>query len=70
MIVRDAIEVLAFYEELISTENLQIVQKIESHSYWIYFHAHRDEIRTAALRVERAIVNHAEYQILSCARGI
>jgi hypothetical protein len=61
MIVRDATEVLAFYEQLVKTEDLQIVQKIESHGYWIYFHAHWDEIRTAALALERVIASHAEY---------
>jgi hypothetical protein len=63
MIVRDAEEVLAFYEQLIKTEDLRIVQKIESHSYWIYRHAHRDEIREKALSVESAIARNMEYQI-------
>lgn len=63
MITRDAAEVLAFYERLVGTEDLQIVQKIESHSYWIYYHGHRPEIKAAAQAVERAIAEHAEYQI-------
>jgi hypothetical protein len=63
MISRDSAEVLSFYEQLVRTEDLQVVQKIESHSYWIYHHAHRDDIRAAALAVERAIAKHAEYQI-------
>ena len=63
MIVRDSAEVLSFYEQLVRTEDLQVVQRIESNSYWIYYHAHRNEIKAAALAVERAIAEHAEYQI-------
>lgn len=63
MITRDTAEVIAFYEELIEAEDLQIVQRIESHTYWIYFHALSEEIRAKALAVERAIARHAEYQI-------
>jgi hypothetical protein len=63
MIVRDATDVLAFYAELVPTEDLQIVQKIEHNSYWIFVHAHREEIRTAALIVEKALAAHSEYQI-------
>lgn len=63
MIARDSAEVLSFYEQLVKTEDLQIVQKIESHSYWIHHHAHREDIQLDALAVERAIAGHAEYQI-------
>lgn len=63
MIVRDTINVLNFFLILIQTEHLQIVQKIESKSYWIYFHAIRSEIETVALAVETAIAQHSEYQI-------
>lgn len=63
MIARDSAEVLSFYEQLVRTEDLQVIQKIESHSYWIYYHAHRDDIKAAALSVERVIAKHAEYQI-------
>jgi hypothetical protein len=44
-------------------EDLQIVQKIETNSYWIFVHAHREEIRTAALAVEKALATHSEYHI-------
>ena len=63
MIMRDATEVLAFYEQLAGNADLQVVQKIESHSYWIYYHAHRAEIKAAAQRVEGAISKNMEYQI-------
>jgi hypothetical protein len=63
MTVRDAIDVLTFYAELVPIEDLQIVQKIEHNSYWIFVHAHREEIRAAALIVEKALAAHSEYQI-------
>jgi hypothetical protein len=63
MIMRDTSEVLAFYGQLIETADLQSVQRIESHSYWIYFHAHRDEIKAKAREIERAIADYSEYQI-------
>jgi hypothetical protein len=63
MIARDACEVLSFYAQLVPTEHLQIVQKVESNSYWIFVHAHREEINAAALAVEKVIAAHKEYAI-------
>ncbi|SFH91959.1 hypothetical protein [Bradyrhizobium sp. cf659] len=63
MIVRDTSEVLTFYERLIGGADLQIVQRIESHSYWTYFHAGDEKIREKALCVEREIAQNHEYQI-------
>ena len=63
MIAENAIDVLSFFEKLVHTEDLQIVEKIESNSYWIYFHAGHDDARKAALAVEKTIAGYAEYQI-------
>ncbi|TMQ28586.1 MAG: hypothetical protein E6K65_12345 [Nitrospirae bacterium] len=63
MIVRDSVDVLTFYATLIQGEDLQIIQKIEDSSYWIFYHAIRPEIKTTALRVEEAIRQHFEYQV-------
>lgn len=63
MIQRDATHVLTFYAELVQTEDLQIVQKIEHNSYWIFVHAHNEEIRAAARKIEKLLAAHAEYQI-------
>ncbi|MGH7184630.1 MAG: hypothetical protein ACREJN_22005, partial [Nitrospiraceae bacterium] len=63
MIVRDSVEVLNFYGKLVQIEDLQIIQKIEDRSYWIFYHAIRPEIETAALAVAGTIRQHAEYQI-------
>src|SRR6266702_8013858 len=63
MILRDATDVLTFYAELVPTEDLQVVQKIEHNSYWIFVHAHREEIRSAALKVEKALAARREYHI-------
>jgi hypothetical protein len=63
MIVRDTLEVLDFLAGLVLYEELPIVQKIEHHSYWIFYHAISPEVETAARRVEVEIANNAEYQI-------
>lgn len=63
MIVRDSVDVLTFYTTLVHREDLQVIQKIEDSSYWIFYHAIRSEIATTALGVEEAIRQHSEYQI-------
>lgn len=63
VIAENTIDVLGFVQKLIHTEDLQIVQKIEASSYWMYFHAGGDDVRKAALAVEQTIALHAEYQI-------
>jgi|CXWL01.1.fsa_nt_gi hypothetical protein len=63
MIIRDTLDVLNLYASLIPTEDLQIIQKLEDRSYWIFYHANHQEIATAALAVEDAIRQHSEYQI-------
>lgn len=62
-ISRDSVTILKFFAELVRTEDLQIVQKIESYSYWIFFHTINDDIRKAALAVQAAISVHSEYQV-------
>ena len=63
MISRDTLAVLDFYRRLVPKEDLQIVQKIESNSYWIYVHAKSEEIKKAARRVENSLNNREEYTI-------
>ncbi len=63
MISENAIDVLTFYGELVSHENLQIVQKIESNSYWAFYHAANREVESAAFGVRDRIASNAEYTI-------
>lgn len=63
MVAGNTVEVLDFFRGLVQTEDFQIVQKIESNTYWMYYHTGRDDVRLAALRVEEAIGQHKEYQI-------
>lgn len=63
MIVRDTIDVLNLYASLIPTEDLQIIQKLENRSYWIFYHAIHQDITTTALAVADVIHQHSEYQI-------
>jgi len=63
MISENTVEVLRYFRDLVSTEHLQIVQKVEGNSYWMFYHAPTDEVRAAARKVEQALEAHAEYQI-------
>ena len=63
MISANTQEVLAFYESLVDTADFQVVQKIESLSYWVYYHAPNDQVKRDALAIEQAIAANAEYQI-------
>lgn len=63
MFERDALEVLAFVEGLVTTEALPLVQSIEHQAYWNYYHAATPNIAAAALKIRDALDRHAEYQI-------
>lgn len=63
MFERDAIVVLEFLRELVATEALPLIQKIEHQSYWIYFHGATPAIKNKALEIRDAVDAHAEYQI-------
>ncbi len=63
MFERDALEVLAFLEGLVATEELPLVQSIEHQAYWAYYHAGTPDIAAAALNVRDALERHAEYQV-------
>jgi len=63
MIAGDSVQVFSFFAQLVSREDFQIVQKIESNSYWIFVHALSDEVKSAALKVEKAIADNREYAI-------
>lgn len=63
MFQRDAIEVLDFWRGLVPTEAMPLVQDIEHHGYWNYFHAASSDVANAALAIRDAIARHDEYQI-------
>jgi len=63
MFVRDAQKVLAFFAQLAATDELEVVQKIEHNTYWIFVHAVSEDIKVAALKVRDRISEHAEYVI-------
>lgn len=63
MFERDAIIVLEFMLDLVATEALPLIQKIEHQSYWIYFHGATPAIKNKALEIRDAVNAHAEYQI-------
>lgn len=63
MFERDTIAVLEFMRNLVATEALPVVQKIEHQAYWNYHHAASQAIRDKALEVRDAIAAQGEYQI-------
>lgn len=63
MLAQNSVDVLCFYEELASTEPLQVLEKIESNAYWIYDRSNKNDIESAALRVRDALARNAEYEI-------
>lgn len=63
MLVQNTVDVLNFYEELASNEPLQLLEKIESKTYWIYYHSIKKDIEAAAFRVRDALARNSEYQI-------
>lgn len=63
MFERDAIVVLEFMRDLVATEALPLIQKIEHQSYWIYFHGATPAIKSKALEIRDAVNAHVEYQI-------
>jgi hypothetical protein len=63
MIANNACRVLEFFADVVSTADLQTVQKIEHSSYWIFFHTGRPEVRSAALAVKARIDSISEYEV-------
>ncbi|MEO8119099.1 MAG: hypothetical protein ABI606_07230, partial [Rhodoferax sp.] len=69
MIAKDALTVVQFFESLVAREALQLVEKIEHHAYWIYFHSPSKEVRDAALKIKAAAEGNQEYQIFKVLIG-
>lgn len=63
MIAESTQAVLDFYKGIADTADFQTIQKIESLSYWIYYHAPNDDVKREALAIERAISTNTEYAI-------
>jgi hypothetical protein len=62
MFVRDTEKVLAFFAQVVEKDELQVVQKVEHNTYWIFVHAISDAIKDAALRVRDKISERKEYE--------
>jgi len=59
----NAIKVLEFWSSLVTTESLELVQKVEHDAYRNYYHANSQQVKEAALNVETAIKSNKEYQV-------
>lgn len=69
MVSKDTLNVLGFFESLVQNEKVQIVEKLESHVYWIYFHSASEDVQSAALRFKAAADQNAEFQIFKILIG-
>jgi hypothetical protein len=63
MVEQNTVDVLSYWTQLIKSEPLEIIQKIEHDAYWNYYHASGDEVKNAALEVKKAIDTNKEYEI-------
>lgn len=63
MFDRDALDVLNFLRDRVAIEELPLVQAIEHHAYWNYYHAASPAVADAALEVRDVIDRRAEYQV-------
>lgn len=63
MFERDAILVLEFMRNLVGSEALPVVQKIEQLAYWDFYHGASLAIKDKALEIRDALAEQAEYQI-------
>ncbi len=63
MFARDTLTVLGFLQEFVAQADLEVVQKIEHYSYWIFIHAISPEIAAAARAIETRLATYEEYQI-------
>ncbi len=63
MVEQNTVDVLSYWTELIKSESLEIIQKIEHDAYWNYYHASGDEVKNAALEVKKTIDTNKEYEI-------
>lgn len=59
----DTVRVLQFLKSLLPHEKLQLVEKIEHDSFWLFYHAPSEEVKSAALEVRDILDLNEEYKI-------
>lgn len=64
MIAANTVTVLEFMLDIVSTENLQMMQKIEHDAYWRYYHmgAFDPRIEIVAFKIRDILLAHDEYK--------
>ena len=63
LIYTNVAQLLRFYKELLDKETLQIIQKIEHHTFWIFKHLRNTSIEELALEIKEIVDANKEYQI-------
>lgn len=63
MYTRDAGAVLEFFSKRVLVDELEVVQKIEHNTYWIFHHAVSKDVEAAAINVRDKIAERKEYHI-------
>jgi hypothetical protein len=63
VVSRDTVRVLQFFKRLLPQESLQLIEKIEHHSFWLFYHAPGEEVKSAALEIRDILDLDQEYKI-------
>lgn len=63
IISSNTVLVLHFFKSLLPHEKLQLVQKIEHDSFWLFYHAPTEEVKSAALEIRDILELDQEYKI-------
>ena len=69
MVSGSTVRILRFFKEIVADEDLSIVQKIEHDSYWQFFRAIKEPVKTVALEIREALDSNNEYQIFKVLIG-
>jgi len=63
IISANTVFVLQFFKSLLPHEKLQLVQKIEHDSFWLFYHAPSEEVKARALEIRDILALDQEYKI-------
>jgi hypothetical protein len=70
MLNADAVSVLKFYQQLLGSEELEIIEDIEHNAYWTHYHKSiYPDVKAAAIQIRDLLDANEEYQIFKTLIG-
>ncbi|ANO50066.1 hypothetical protein [Woeseia oceani] len=69
MIDENTLSVLEFWKSVLKTAELEVLQKIEHHSYWIHRRKSEGPVRAATIEIKNELDGNNEYQIYKALIG-